>query len=70
MNVRREGSADGQAIGARLLLRDPPLPRPPVLRHQQLIDERRPHDAGLYIDDASGAIERAHAIQSRHVEQE
>ena len=68
MDVRRQRPADGQAIRAGLLLRDTPLPRPPVLRLQQVVDERRPHDASLDIDDALGAIERAHAIEARHVE--
>ena len=38
------------------------------LRLQQVVDERRPHDAGIDIDDAARAIERPHAAEVRHVE--
>ena len=78
VDVRRQRAADRQPIGAGLLLRDAPLPRAgpsTPLRAgrlscclQQVIDERGPHDARLDIDDAPAAIERAHAIEPRHVE--
>ena len=69
MHVGRQGSANRQAVGAGLLLRDAPLTRLSRLLFQQVIDQSRPHDAGVHLDDALGAVERPHAVELRHVEQ-
>ena len=42
---------------------------PPLLRLEQVIDQRRPHDADLDLDNASCTIEGSHAIEPGHVEQ-
>ena len=68
MDICCQRAANRQPVGAGLLLCDAPLARPPFLRCQQVADERRPHDAGLYVDDPAGAIERTHAIGASHVE--
>src|SRR6185295_15706099 len=52
VHVRRQRAADGEPIRAGLLLRDPPLLRGAGLTAYQPVDERRPHDARLDLDDA------------------
>src|SRR5688500_20162826 len=70
MNVGRQRSAEGQAVGARLLLGDSPLPIATVLCRRQIPDQRRPLDPGLDFDDARGRIESEYAVEPAHVEED
>ena len=69
VHVRSECAADGQAIGTSLLLRDTELACTSGLLFEEVINQGRPHDAGLNLDDASGPIEVVHPIELRHIEQ-
>ena len=57
VDVGGQRTANGEAIGAGLLLPDSPLARLPCLRLEQMVHQSRPHDAGLDLDDAFRTIE-------------
>ena len=51
VHVGGERSADRQPVCAGLFLRDAPLARAPGLGFEQIVNQRRPHDAGIHLDD-------------------
>jgi hypothetical protein len=62
VDIRRDGAADAQVVGARLLLAD----RPGSLRER--FDEVRPLDAGLDFDEAVLVVDREDAGERMRVE--
>ncbi|HUP23139.1 MAG TPA: sigma 54-interacting transcriptional regulator [Thermoanaerobaculia bacterium] len=76
VTVRRDGAADRQAIGARLLLTDGPGRRslgsaaPAALSREEVRDQRWPHHARLYFDQPALAIQCADTVVGAEVEQE
>ena len=70
VDVGGQRTADGQAIGAGLLLTNPPLTRLTCLRLEQMAHQSRPHDAGLDLDDAFRTIERADFVELRHIDEQ
>ncbi len=69
VDVRGQRAAEAEAIGARLLLGDPPRPLAPALRGDQVRDQGGPLDAGLDLDLPALGIEVEHPVDRGHVEQ-
>jgi hypothetical protein len=70
VHVRREGSAQREAIGARLLLPDSPRRFPAVLGRDHVCVQRRPLNACLHLDRPALPVEREDALQRPRVEQQ
>ena len=62
MDVRGDGAADAEVVGAGLLLADRPG------RVGERVDERRPLDARLDLDEAALLVEREDARERARVE--
>ena len=57
VDVGGQRAANGEAVGAGLLLRGFPTGEAARLRLEQMVHQSRPHDAGLDLDDAVRPIE-------------
>src|SRR5438552_1281159 len=70
MRVARQRTRDAQAVGARLLLIDAPLPLGALrLLAVQELEQRGPLDAALDGDGARVRVEVQHAIQIARVDE-
>ncbi len=70
MGVCGESTADGETVGARLLLSDRPGPAVRRRTRAEVLDERGPLDPGLHADRAGVAVERDHIVEATHVEKD
>ncbi len=69
MHVGRKCAAERQPVGAGLLLNDAPLATPALLHGDQPLDQFRPLNAGVGLDDAAHGIEANAALHRPRVDQ-
>ena len=70
VRVADKRAGDAETIRAGLLLIDAPLPVRALLRAVQIADQLRPLNAAFDGDRAALAVEREHAVQRAHVEED
>ncbi len=68
VDIGGERAAERQPIGAGLLLDDAPGCRAAVLHRDEAVDQLRPLDAGLDLDDAALRVERDDPVHGPGVE--
>jgi len=68
VNVRRKCAADREAVGARLLLRDPPLRLTPRLRVGEVSDHLGPLDTGFDLERPELGVEPQDAVHPAGVD--
>ena len=67
MDVGGERTPDAEAVGAGLLLDDPPLGVPAGLHLEEIVDQGGPLDPGLDLDQPPVGIEAEHPGHPGHV---
>ena len=70
MDIGGERAAERQTVGAGLLLDDAPGRRPALLHRDEAVDQLRPLDAGLGLDDAALGIERHDPVHGPGVDED
>ncbi len=68
VHVGGQAAADGELVGAGLLLREGPLALAAFLRADQVLQDLRPLDAGLHLQVALLGVEAEHAVHAPRVD--
>ena len=69
MGIAAESAPEREAVGAGLLLRDGPFFQAAGLSGLEIVDQRRPLDAGADLDAAALLVEIEDAVHAAHVDE-